>query len=51
MANALIISSDSHVFEPPEQILAGVAADEQARIVGGNAARLYQFDVERMAQA
>ena len=34
-----------------EQILAGVAADERAKIVGENAARLYHFDVERMAQA
>lgn len=33
-----------------EQILAGVPADEQAKIVGANAARLYHFDVERMAQ-
>src|SRR5262245_60462319 len=33
-----------------EQILAGVPTDEQAKIVGGNAARLYRFDVERIAQ-
>jgi predicted TIM-barrel fold metal-dependent hydrolase len=33
-----------------EQILAGVPTDEQAKIVGGNAARLYHFDAERMAQ-
>lgn len=32
------------------QILAGVAADEQAKIVGGNAARLDHFDVQRLAQ-
>ena len=32
------------------QLDAGVAADERAKIVGGNAARLYHFDVERMAQ-
>ncbi len=32
------------------QILAGVPEDEQSKIVGANAARLYHFDVERMAQ-
>ena len=32
-------------------ILAGVPEDEQAKIVGEDAARLYHFDVERMAQA
>jgi predicted TIM-barrel fold metal-dependent hydrolase len=33
------------------EILAGVPADEQAKIVGQNAARLYRFDVERLAAA
>lgn len=33
-----------------EQILAEVPMDERARIVGENAARLYHFDVQRMAQ-
>ena len=33
-----------------EQILAGVPTDERAKIVGVNAARLYHFDVERIAQ-
>jgi len=32
------------------QILAGVPEDERAKIVGGNAARLYHFDVVRMVQ-
>jgi predicted TIM-barrel fold metal-dependent hydrolase len=32
-----------------EQILAGVPEDEQAKIVGGNTARLYHFDVARLA--
>ena len=31
------------------EILAGVPQDEQAKIVGQNAARLYHFDVERLA--
>jgi len=31
------------------QILAGVPRHEQAKIVGQNAARLYHFDVERLA--
>jgi predicted TIM-barrel fold metal-dependent hydrolase len=31
------------------EILAGVPEDEQAKIVGLNAARLYRFDVERLA--
>jgi len=29
------------------EILAGVPEDEQARIVGGNAARVYDFDTTR----
>jgi predicted TIM-barrel fold metal-dependent hydrolase len=33
-----------------EQILAGVPAHEQAKIVGENVARLYHFDAERLAQ-
>lgn len=33
-----------------EQILAGVPTDERTKIVGGNTARLYHFDVQRMAQ-
>lgn len=49
MANALSISSPK-----PRgilaQILAGVAADKRARIVGEHAARLYHFDVQRLAQ-
>ncbi len=32
------------------EILAGVPEDEQAKIVGGNTARLYDFDVARIAQ-
>ena len=32
------------------QILAGVPEDEQAKIVGGNAARLYRFDVTQLAR-
>ena len=32
------------------EILAGVPDDEQARIVGGNTARVYRFDVERLAR-
>ena len=31
------------------QILAGVPEDDYARIVGGNTARLYHFDMERIA--
>jgi predicted TIM-barrel fold metal-dependent hydrolase len=31
-----------------KEILAGVPADEQARIVGGNTARVYHFDVARV---
>jgi predicted TIM-barrel fold metal-dependent hydrolase len=31
------------------QILAGVPEEEQAKIVGGNTARLYHFDVARLA--
>src|SRR5262245_34798229 len=31
------------------EILAGVPADEHAKIVGGNAARLYRFDLARIA--
>src|SRR5918996_938595 len=31
------------------EILAGVPADEQARIVGGNTARVYHFDVPQLA--
>ena len=30
------------------QILAGVPEEEQAKIVGGNTARLYHFDVARL---
>ncbi len=33
------------------EILAGVPADEQAKIVGTNTARLYKFDVARLAEA
>jgi predicted TIM-barrel fold metal-dependent hydrolase len=33
------------------EILAGVPADEQAKIVGTNTARLYNFDVARLAAA
>jgi predicted TIM-barrel fold metal-dependent hydrolase len=33
------------------EILAGVPEDEQAKIAGGNAARLYRFDVGRLAAA
>jgi predicted TIM-barrel fold metal-dependent hydrolase len=33
------------------QILAGVPQDERARIVGQNAARLYNFDMARVASA
>jgi predicted TIM-barrel fold metal-dependent hydrolase len=33
------------------EILAGVPEDEQAKIVGGNAARLYRFDVARLGGA
>jgi predicted TIM-barrel fold metal-dependent hydrolase len=33
------------------QILAGVPEDEQAKIVGQNAARLYHFDAERLSAA
>jgi predicted TIM-barrel fold metal-dependent hydrolase len=33
------------------EILAGVPDDEQAKIVGGNTARLYDFDVTRLAAA
>jgi predicted TIM-barrel fold metal-dependent hydrolase len=32
------------------EILAGVPADEQAKIVGGNTARLYRFDLARLTQ-
>jgi predicted TIM-barrel fold metal-dependent hydrolase len=32
------------------EILAEVPEDEQARIVGGNTARVYRFDVERLAR-
>jgi predicted TIM-barrel fold metal-dependent hydrolase len=32
------------------EILSGVPADEQARIVGGNTARVYGFDVAKVAQ-
>jgi len=32
------------------EILAGVPEDEQAKIVGGNAARLYRFDVAQLAR-
>ncbi len=32
------------------EILAGVPADEQAKIVGGTAARVYGFDAERLAR-
>jgi predicted TIM-barrel fold metal-dependent hydrolase len=32
------------------EILAGVPEDEQARIVGGNTARVYRFDVERLTR-
>jgi predicted TIM-barrel fold metal-dependent hydrolase len=31
-----------------KEILAGVSADEQAKIVGGNTARVYHFDVARV---
>jgi hypothetical protein len=30
------------------EILAGVPEDEQAKIVGGNTARVYNFDVARL---
>jgi predicted TIM-barrel fold metal-dependent hydrolase len=33
------------------EILDGVPEDEQARIVGGNAARLYRFDVARLTRS
>jgi predicted TIM-barrel fold metal-dependent hydrolase len=33
-----------------QEILAGVPADEQAKIVGGNTARVYGFDVARVAR-
>jgi predicted TIM-barrel fold metal-dependent hydrolase len=33
-----------------ERILAGVPEDERAKIVGDNTARLYNFDVARIAQ-
>jgi predicted TIM-barrel fold metal-dependent hydrolase len=33
------------------EILAGVPADEQAKIVGGNTARVYGFDVSRLTAA
>ncbi len=33
------------------EILAGVPDDEQAKIAGGNTARLYRFDVARLAPA
>ncbi len=33
------------------EILAGVPDDEQAKIVGGNTARVYHFDVARLAHA
>jgi predicted TIM-barrel fold metal-dependent hydrolase len=33
------------------QILAGVPPADQAKIVGQNAARLYHFDLERLAEA
>ena len=32
------------------EILAGVPEDEQARIVGGNTARVYRFDADRLAR-
>jgi predicted TIM-barrel fold metal-dependent hydrolase len=32
------------------EILEGVPEDEQAKIAGGNTARLYRFDVERLAR-
>jgi predicted TIM-barrel fold metal-dependent hydrolase len=35
--------------ETLEQILAGVPQDEKAKIVGQNAARLYHFDMARLA--
>ena len=31
------------------EILAGVPADEQAKIAGGNTARVYNFDVAKLA--
>ena len=31
------------------EILAGVPDDEQAKIAGGNTARVYHFDVSRLA--
>jgi predicted TIM-barrel fold metal-dependent hydrolase len=31
------------------EILAGVPADEQAKIMGGNTARVYKFDVAKLA--
>jgi len=34
-----------------DRLLADVPADERAKIVGGNAARLYRFDVARLAAA
>jgi predicted TIM-barrel fold metal-dependent hydrolase len=33
------------------EILAGVPVDEQARIVGGNTARIYRFDLSRLTTA
>jgi hypothetical protein len=33
------------------EILAGVFADEQAKIAGGNTARVYRFDVARLTSA
>ena len=32
------------------EILAGVPEDEQAKIAGGNTARVYKFDVARLAR-
>jgi predicted TIM-barrel fold metal-dependent hydrolase len=34
-----------------DRILRGIPGDDRAKIVGGNAARLYHFDVERLASS
>jgi predicted TIM-barrel fold metal-dependent hydrolase len=41
------IHSES-TFPQSRKILAGVPEDEQGRIVGGNAARVYNFDTTRL---
>jgi predicted TIM-barrel fold metal-dependent hydrolase len=42
-------STFPHSREVLAEILAGVPEDEQARIAGGNTARLYRFDLARLA--